>query len=160
MLLQKSIRTENRFHETKIPALNVRALLIEPSSNVMIQAFRALFVGGIAFIADAGLLWALSLTGLHYLICATFGFLAGVAVNYMLSVKFVFKEKAPIGKAGEIAVYILVGIIGLGLTVFFMWFFTEIIGLFFMVSRGIAAVLVFAWNFISRKVTLYRKRAT
>jgi len=136
---------------------SLRALLIEPSANVMIQAFRALFVGGIAFIADAAVLWTLSLTGLHYLICTVFGFLVGVGTNYILSVKFVFKEKAPLGKIGEVAVYILVGLIGLGLTVVFMWFFTEIVGLFFMVSRGVAALLVFAWNFTSRKVTLYRK---
>ena len=137
---------------------NIKSLLIEPSANVMIQVFRALFVGGIAFVADAAFLWALSLTGLYYLICAVFGFLIGVGTNYILSVKFVFKEKAPIGRVGEIAVYIIVGVIGLGLTVLFMWFFTEVVGLFFMVSRGIAAVLVFAWNFIIRKITLYRTR--
>lgn len=136
---------------------NIKGLLIEPSFNVTIQAFRALFVSAIAFVTDAGFLWALSLTGLHYLICAVFGFLAGVGVNYILSVKFVFKEKAPVGKAGEFTVYVLVGVIGLGLTLVFMWFFTEVIGLFFMVSRGIAAILVFAWNFISRKAVLYRK---
>ena len=130
--------------------------MVEPTSNVMIQAFRALFVGGIALIADASVLWIISLTGLHYLICAVFGFHIGVGVNYILSVKFVFKEKAPIRSSGEIAVYIVIGVIGLGLTVGLMWFFTEIIGLFFMVSRGIAAVLVFAWNFIIRKITLYR----
>jgi len=136
---------------------NIKGLLIEPSANVMVQAFRALMVGGLAFVADASVLWTLSLTGLHYLICAVFGFFVGVAVNYLLSVKFVFKEKAPIRKVGEITVYVLVGVIGLGLTVAFMWFFTEIVGLFFMVSRGIAAILVFTWNFTSRKVTLYRK---
>ena len=135
---------------------SVKSLLLEPTGNVTVQVFRSLFVSGIAFVADAGLLWTLSLTGLHYLICAVFGFLLGVNVNYLLSVKFVFIEKAPVGKAGEMAVYVIVGVIGLVLTVLFMWFFTEVVGLFFMVSRGIAAILVFAWNFTSRKILLYR----
>jgi len=134
----------------------IKNLFLNPTANVAVQIFRSLFVSGIAFVADAGLLWFLSLTGLHYLICAVFGFLLGVIVNYVLSVKFVFSEKASVGKAGEMAVYVIVGVIGLGLTVLFMWFFTEIIGLFFMVSRGIAAILVFAWNFTSRKILLYR----
>ena len=138
------------------PPHSIKNILLEPTANVALQVFRSLFVGGIAFVADAGLLWTLSLTGLHYLICAVFGFLLGVGVNYLLSVKFVFVEKAPVGKVGEMAVYVIVGVIGLGLTVLFMWFFTEIVGLFFMVSRGIAAILVFAWNFTSRKILLYR----
>ena len=137
--------------------LDLNGLLIKPSSNVVIQAFRALFVGGIAFIADASVLWFLSLTGMHYLICAVFGFVVGVIVNYELSTKFVFKEKASIGKSGEFAVYVVVSLVGLGLTVGLMWFFTEIVGFFYMVSKGIAALLAFAWNFTVRKVTLYRE---
>lgn len=136
---------------------NFKGLLIESSSNIAIQAFRSLFVAVLSFIADAGILWIISLTGIHYLICAVLAFLVGIWVNYTLSVKFVFKEKASIGRAGEIAVYVIVGVVGLGLTLVFMWFFTEIVGLFFMMSRGIAALLTFAWNFISRKLFLYRK---
>jgi len=81
--------------------IRVRDLMIEPTSHVMAQAFRALFVGGIAFIVDAGILWAVSLTGLHYLICAVFGFFAGVSVNYKLSVKFVFKRESPDWQMGR-----------------------------------------------------------
>jgi len=136
--------------------MNLKGLFIEPTSNLMIQIFRGLFVGGIAFIADAGLLWLISLTGLHYLICTVFGFLLGVTVNYVLSVRFVFKEKASVGKVGEIAVYVIVGAIGLGLTAALMWFFTDIIGIFFMISKCITALLVYAWNFFSRKYFLYR----
>ena len=137
-------------------SMDIKGLFIEPTSNLVIQIFRGLFVGGIAFIADAGLLWLISLTGLHYLICTVFGFILGVTVNYVLSVRFVFKEKASVGKVGEIAVYVIVGAIGLGLTAALMWFFTDIIGIFFMISKCITALLVYAWNFFSRKYFLYR----
>ena len=137
-------------------SFNIKGLMIEPTSNIVIQAFRSLFVGAIAFVADAGLLWIISLTGLHYLICAVFGFLLGVYVNYWLSVKFVFTNKATLGKPGELVVYVIVGAVGLGLTMFFMWFFTEIAGLHFILSKCIATILVFVWNFTSRKVILYR----
>ena len=136
---------------------NFKGLLIEPSYNVAIQAFRALFVGAIVFAADAGLLWLIYLMGIHYLICTVLSFTAAVMLNYMLSVKFVFKEKAPVGKSKEIAVYFIVSLVGLGLTVCFMWFFTEIIGLFFMISKVIATLLAFTWNFSARKAMLYRK---
>lgn len=135
----------------------LRALFVEPTSNVLIQTLRALFVGGAAFVADAGVLWLISLTGLHYLICAALSFAVGVTVNYILSVKFVFKERASVGKTAEIAVYLVVSLVGLGLTELLMWLFTERVGFHFMVSKAIAAICAFAWNFTIRKVTLYRK---
>ena len=136
---------------------NIKGILIEPTESVAIQAFRAFIVGGIAFIADAGVLWMLSLTGLHYLTCAVFGFLVGLTVNFVLSTRFVFKGKASLGRFGEIAVYVVVSLVGLGLTEVLLWLFTEIAGFYFMISKCIAALLVFAWNFTARKIILYRK---
>jgi len=40
---------------------NLKGLLVEPTINTTIQTFQVFFVGGIAFIADAGTLWLLSL---------------------------------------------------------------------------------------------------
>ena len=139
-------------------SFKLKQLLIEPTDNVSIQTFRALIVGGLSFIADAGLLWLISLTGLHYLVCAIFGFLLGVYVNYILSVMFVFKQKAVVGKLGEIVIYLIIGTIGLAMTAGIMWLFTEIVGLFYMVSKVIATLIVFIWNFVSRKVFLYKEK--
>ena len=139
---------------------NLKGLLLTPTTNVVIQVFRALFVAGLAFIADAGLLWLLSLTGMHYLVCAAFGFVLGVIVNFVLSIKFVFKEKAPVGRQAEFLVYVLVGLGGFGITMGLMWFFTEIVGFHFMVSKLVTIVATFIWNFGIRKLTLYRKDST
>jgi putative flippase GtrA len=137
---------------------DLHGLLLKPNANIVIQAFRALFYGGIAFLADAIVLWILTATfGLHYQISNIISFIVGVLVNYVLAVRFVYKEKAKIAKTGEVTIYFLTAIIGLLLTAGLMWFFTDIVGLFYMISKFIAAVLVFAWNFTSRKVILYRK---
>ncbi|MDR2908923.1 MAG: GtrA family protein [Oscillospiraceae bacterium] len=132
---------------------------MQPTRNVAVQAFRALFVGGIAFVADAGVLWLISLTGLHYLVCAGLSFVVGVTVNYILSTRFVFKEKPAVKKSAEVMVYMAVSLVGLALTEGLMWFFTEIADLHFMVSKGVAAILTYAWNFTSRKIILYSKRS-
>ena len=137
---------------------DIKGLLIKPSSNTTIQVFRALIVGALAFAADALILWSMhEITGLHYLICAIAGFIAGVPVNFVLTRRYVYDKKALIGKTGEITVFVIGALIGLGLTEVFLWFFTDIVGLFYMISKCIAAVLVFAWNFLSRKYLLYRK---
>ena len=136
----------------------LRGLLIRPTEDVTIQVFRALIIGGIAFIADAGPMWLLTLAGLHYLISGLIGFVLAVTVNYLLSVRFVFFQKASIGAGGEFSVYIAIALVGLVLTLLLLLFFTEIAGLFFMVSKVLATIIVFAWNFTARKLILYRKK--
>ena len=50
-----------------------------------------------------------------------------------------------------------VGIIGLGLTEGLMWFFTDLVGLHYMLSKLVTAALVLLWNFIARKIILFTK---
>ena len=138
--------------------IGLRGLLISPTENVTIQVFRALIIGGIAFIADAGPMWLLTIAGLHYLISGLLGFLLAVTVNYLLSIRFVFFQKASMGAGGEFSVYIAISLVGLVLTMLLLWFFTEIAGLFFMVSKVLATIVVFGWNFTARKLILYRKK--
>lgn len=135
----------------------IKDLLFKPTSNLVIQAFRGAFVGVIAFVADAAVLWLLTLLGIHYLISAVLSFVVGVLVNYVLSVRFVFKEKAAIGRTGELVAYFVISLIGLGITVALMWIFTERLGLYYMVSKCLAALIAFVWNFTARKIALYRE---
>jgi len=142
---------------TYIFTLNLKALLVEKTDDTLIQAFRYIFVGGAAFVADAGSLWLISLTGIHYLICTAIAFCIGLAANYALSKRFVFTENAKTGRAAEFVVYAVIGIIGLGLTELLMFMFTDLFGMYFILSKVVAAVLVLAWNFIARKLFLYRR---
>ena len=135
---------------------DLKSLFLKKTPNVAIQAFRGLFVGVIAFVADAGILWLLATMGIHYLAGAVFGFIFGVMVNYTLSVMFVFNKKASISRVGEIMLYFVISLVGLGLTIGLMWFFTEIAGLFFMISKAASALIAYAWNFTSRKLILYK----
>ena len=138
---------------------DLKGLIITPTFNKTIQFFRALFVGGMAFLADAAVLWVIEALGLHYLIAAVFGFIVGVAVNYGLSKLLVFKKnKISMSRAAEISIYVAISAVGLGLTELFMLFFTETVGLYFMLSKGISALLVFIWNYYSRRLIIYREK--
>ncbi len=142
-----------------ITQLNIRGLLIEPTTNRLLQFLRALFVGGMAFLADAGLLWIFAALGLHYLAAAVFSFIVGVTVNYILSKLLVFKKNTTnMSRTMEIIVYVILSAVGLGLTELFMLFFTETVGLYYMVSKVISAFLVFIWNYYGRRIVIYRER--
>lgn len=137
--------------------LDLKSLFITKTNNTFIQFFRYIFVGGVAFLADGGSLFLITTIGVNYLISVIFAFVIGLAVNYGLSKLLVFENSSVNGKI-EFLVYGIIGVIGLGFTEIIMYVLTEIAGLYFMVSKVIATIIVLVWNFIARKITLYRKK--
>ncbi len=137
--------------------LDFKRLFITKSNNTFIQFFRYIFVGGVAFLADGGSLFLITTIGVNYLISVIFAFVIGLAVNYGLSKLLVFENSSVNGKI-EFLVYGIIGVIGLGFTEIIMYVLTEIAGLYFMVSKVIATIIVLVWNFVARKITLYRKK--
>jgi len=136
---------------------DVKGLLFQrPPANVVVQTFRAMFVGGVAFIADAGLMWILALAGMHYMVCIVIGFVLGVTVNYFLSVAIVFTGNARVGRMGEISFYVLLAIVGLGLTELIVWLLHGVLLLYLIAAKAIATMIVFMWNFGARKMLLYK----
>lgn len=137
--------------------LDFKSLFITKSNNTFIQFFRYIFVGGVSFLADGGSLFLITTIGVNYLISVIFAFVIGLAVNYGLSKLLVFENSSVNGKI-EFLVYGIIGVIGLGFTEIIMYVLTEIAGLYFMVSKVIATIIVLVWNFVARKITLYRKK--
>jgi putative flippase GtrA len=119
---------------------------------------RYLVVGGVAFVADFLALWALvSLGGLHYLPAATLAFVLGVWVNYQLSIRWVFVYRA-VGLTGiEFTVFLLVGLLGLAVSLGAMSLFTGWLGLHYLLSKAIATMLTLLVNFGGRKLLLFTR---
>jgi putative flippase GtrA len=90
------------------------------------------------------------------LLSAPFAFLLGLIINYLLSIKWVFDKRNINKKSVEFVIFALVGIVGLLLNQVFIWFFTEIINLYYMLSKIISSGIVFLWNFSLRKYLLFR----
>ena len=136
----------------------LKTLFTEPTTNPLLQFFRYFFVGGCSFLVDAGLLWLFAHAGMHYLLAAFFGFVAGLCCNFLLSRALVFRAQTPrVGRALEFLGYAVIGLIGLGLTEALLYFFTEIVHFHFMLSKIVASAVVLFWNFFARKVFLYRR---
>lgn len=158
-------------------ALNkIRTLFVTGTSNTFIQFFRSLFVGGIATVVDmAVLIMFRELVHLPEDICAVFGFIVGLAVNYIISTFWVFSKAKVKNRTLDFIGFAVIGIIGLGLTQLIIAPFAEegIFGKGFLVSNAVfggllptdkyyiigkllAVVIVYMWNFFARKFILYR----
>lgn len=109
----------------------------------------------IGFGVDFGTLVALKeLLGLHYLIAATGGFLAGLIVVFILSNRYVFGESKIKSNSVAFGLFTLIGLVGLLVLNVLMWFLTDMIHFNYIVSKVVATIFVYAWNFFARR-TLY-----
>ena len=121
------------------------------------QFCRYTCVGAIAFACDFGALFGLThFLGIHYLLSAGIAFLIGLCVNYVLSIKWVFNKRLVGNKSVVFLIFALIGIAGLGMNELFIWFFTQITGFHYLLSKIISTVFVYLWNFFARKYSLFR----
>ena len=130
----------------------------EDTDNTFFQLIRYTFIGGVAFLIDYGTLALLTeCFKVHYMISAIFGFTFGLAVNYILSITWVFRQRALNNKLLELLVFVIIGIVGLGLNELFIWIFTNKVEIHYLISKIFTAVIVYLWNFFARKYILFYK---
>lgn len=121
------------------------------------EFMRYFLVGGGAFLLDFSTLAVLTeLGGGHYLLAASLGFLAGIAFNYALSIRWVFRYRNCQNALTEFTIFAGIGILGLVLNAFSIWTLTDVIGFHYLVSKVFAAVAIFVFNFAVRKALLFR----
>jgi len=120
------------------------------------QLVLSVFASMLSFALDFAVLAFLTeVAGLHYLVSAAFSFALGTTLSYTLSILFIFELRRFSSRALEYAVFVLVGIVGLGLNELLLWALTEKLGIYYLISKIIAAALVFFWNFGARKLILF-----
>ena len=131
-------------------------LFRDPTDNIMIQLFRYVFVGGTAFVVDFFFLYFFSdICGIYYLISAVFSFIISVLVNYVMSTRWVFNQDNIENKVVEFNLFMLISTIGLVFTEILLYFFTDICGIHYLISKIISAMIVLFWNFLARRVMFY-----
>ena len=139
-------------------SFDLKRIFYTPTNNALLQFFRYGFVGALATVADWGVLYALTeWLKIHYLVSGVVAFIVGLTVNFILSKKFVFSaEKNKHLSSIEFAVYAIIGVIGLLMTETIMYILTDKLKFYFMIPKIIATAVVFIWNFVARKIVLYR----
>jgi putative flippase GtrA len=136
----------------------LKILLVDKTNILFLQFMRYTLVGGLAFLVDFGLYYVLTeYAGFHYILSATISFVAGLLVNYFISTCWIFGTSS-FKKVIEFLLFSLTGIIGLGLNDLFIWFFTDKCRIHYLLSKLIAVVLVYSWNFLSRRYLIFNKK--
>jgi putative flippase GtrA len=134
------------------------AVAVRTMNGVRSEFYRYVLVGGLATVFDATTLFSLThFAGVNYLISAPIGFSLGTFVNYLLSGSWVFeRRRLKNNKSAELTIFTLIGVVGLSLNELILWFFQSKLGIYYLIAKGVSAVVVLAWNFGARKAILFR----
>ena len=124
----------------------------------MIIAFvRYMFAGGVGFLIDYSILALFyEVCGCHYLLSSAMGFVCGLIFVYVASNRWVFSNrKMQHHQVVEFVIFSIIGLVGLLLTMLFMWLFTDVCAIHVLISKLLTTALVLMWNFGARKFILY-----
>lgn len=124
---------------------------------MILQIIKFGIVGVIATLVDVGTLTALTeLLHVDVLVSSAISFCVSVAVNYILSMAFVFKSKNQ-DKFREIIIFVLLSVGGLCLNQLILWIGVKFTTVYYLIVKLFALVIVPVYNFITRKIFLESK---
>jgi putative flippase GtrA len=114
-------------------------------------------VGGTAAAADFFIFAVFAkFLGFNYLVVGAAGFIIATAVNYFLSIRFVFESGVRFGFQKEISLVFLISFIGLGLNQAVLYLGIGILGWEMLFIKLCATGSVFFWNFGARSQFIFK----
>ena len=116
-----------------------------------LEIIRFCFVGGVSFLLDYAILFALTeFAGVYYLYSSAISFSVTVVINYWLCVIYVFKDARKQSTSRAI-IFFGTGVVGLGLNQICMWFFVDVAGVHYMLAKIFATIIVTIWNYLTKR---------
>lgn len=124
---------------------------------MILQIIKFGIVGIIATLVDVGILVLLKeLLHIDVLVSSAISFCVSVALNYLLSMAFVFQSKNQ-DKVREIVIFVLLSVGGLLINQLILWIGVWFTPAYYLVVKLFALVIVPVYNFITRKIFLESK---
>jgi len=121
--------------------------------KVIREFFKFAFVGGIGTIINVLLLYILTeKAGVYYLLSAIVSFLIAMTSNFILNKVWTFKENIRLNAKKKYFQFALVSIIALIVNLFFLYLFTEIFEIYYLISQVLAIGIALIINFFGNKI--------
>ncbi len=134
----------------------IKNFITEKTDNSYLQFIKYFFASAIALFADMAVLFVLTeFCHIYYLISATISFLAGIAITYIFSKLYIFTKTSISSKTAEFTVFLVIGIIGLILNNIFLYIFTDVFDIHYMLSKCLVIAITYLWNYFARKKFIF-----
>lgn len=126
--------------------------LISKNKKLINQILKFGVVGGLAFLIDYGLLYFLTeFCNIYYMISSIISFTVSLIFNYILSIKWVFDVRKK-QTYKEVIVFVLLSVFGLLINQLVMYVGSDLLNIYYMITKLVATFIVMVWNFVTRKI--------
>ncbi|MCX8147042.1 MAG: GtrA family protein [Candidatus Woesearchaeota archaeon] len=110
-----------------------------------------IFCSGIATIVDFALLYSFTeFLGLWYIFSAALSYFAGMLTNYPMNKIITFRNKSK-KIIRQFGLFAFVSLIGLALNLIIIYALVEWIGLWYMLAKAVATLIVLVWSYTGHK---------
>lgn len=89
--------------------------------------------------------------GMNYLAATTVSFLAGVVVNYFLSVRYVFSHRDDISRRREFTIFAILSAVGLAMNGLYMFVGVQLLNMGYQLMKVVSTFFVTWYNYFSRR---------
>jgi putative flippase GtrA len=136
--------------------MNIRRII---KSKIFIEASKYFIVGGGCTVLDFVLLFGLThFLNINYLLSSVISFMSGTVLNYFLCTYWIFKTRVVANRYHEFFYYTIITGVGLLINTLVIWCCTDLLSIYYMISKACAAFVTFGWNFGARKYFLHTIR--
>jgi len=126
--------------------------------NVIKEFVKFGVVGGIGTLVNIAILYLLTEeAGVYYMISAIFSFIVAMSGNFLLNKLWTFNEIIEFGIGRKYLQFSLVSISALLVNLFFLYIFTEVLGIYYIVSQILAIGIALIINFLGNKIWTFSK---
>lgn len=126
--------------------------------EIIFQFFKFAFVGLIGTFVNIFILYILTeYFNIYYIISALFAFFIAVTTNFIFNKIWTFSEKIYERTTKEYTNFFLVSLSALSVNIFFLYIFTEFLGIHYIISQIIAIGISLMINFIENKIWTFHK---
>lgn len=127
-------------------------------NNTLKQIFRFIIVGGIATVIDFAFLYIFKeFLNFNIILSNTLAFTISVIYNYIASIKWVFDVSENRNSKIQFIIFIILSILGLIINSSILYVFSKFLGIYYLLSKVLATIVVMIYNFITRKIFLEKK---
>ncbi|MGI6423146.1 MAG: GtrA family protein [Candidatus Dojkabacteria bacterium] len=127
---------------------------------LIVQFYRFFIVGVVAFFLNIILFYVLeNIFFVNYIISTIIAFVTALIFNYILSMKYIFKggdNRLQFLSKG-FYIFTMISLVGLGLHTFLVYFMVDKLDIWSIFSNTMSAGIVMIYNFLARKLILFRE---
>ena len=124
----------------------------EETEHLLVQIFNFGIVGVVATVIDFLFLYLFrDMCHFPLILSNTLSFCISVMYNYWASMTFVFDVDQNKSKKRNFVIFIIFSVVGLILNDIIVWFVSEKLSIYYLISKIVATVFVMIFNFVTRK---------